>query len=135
MHKKNREALQMVRVVGNAFVNLDTAHNFGRLVDLCASEERDHRRWGPDFRRYHPYAPSVAATARFFAVYRVGEYLSGRPLPALADYLRLQKSTYLAAALVLEFGDAFRAALASAGYTPAELAALDYSTLVSPEDA
>lgn len=133
MHKKTRETLRMVKAVSSAFCALDTDHHFGRLVDLCASEERDHRKWGPDFREYHPHAPSVAATARFFAVYRVGEYLSGRRRPSRT--LRLQKSAYHAAALVLEYGDAFRAALTSTGYTPSDLAALDYLSLVSPEEA
>lgn len=114
--------------------NLTSRANFRDLVDLCAAEEKGYRGFMPTFRQYHPFAPSIQQTAVFFAVHRIGQYLNGDKLPNVADYFHLQKSAFHAAAMVAEHGDYLRARLDKAGITAAQLAALDYSTFVSPEE-
>jgi hypothetical protein len=114
--------------------NTTSRANFRALVALCAAEEKAHRGLMSSFREYHPFAPSVADTALFFAAHRIGQYLVGDKLPNVADYLHLQKSAFQAAAMVAEHADFLYTQLAKVGIPPAQLAALDYSTFVSPEE-
>jgi hypothetical protein len=113
--------------------NTTSRANFRTLVALCAAEEKDHRGFMGSFQECHPFAPSVQQVAGFFAVHRIGQYLNGDKFPNVADYLHLQKSAFHAAAMVAEHAGFLRAQLDKAGITPTQLAALDYSTFVSPE--
>jgi hypothetical protein len=114
--------------------NTTSRANFRALVALCAAEEKDHRGFMGSFRECHPFAPSVQQVALFFAVHRIGQYLASDKLPDVADYLYLQKSAYHAAAMVSGYADFLYAQLAKVGISAAQLAALDYSTFVSPEE-
>ena len=114
--------------------NTTSRANFRTLVDICAAEEKAHRGFMGSFRECHPFDPSVQQVAGFFAVHRIGQYLNGDKLPDVADYLHLQKSAYHAAAMVSGYADFLYAQLAKVGISAAQLAALDYSTFVSPEE-
>jgi hypothetical protein len=139
-HKMNAKQKKTVALVDRAVSALATVDNlsstphFRALVALCAEEEKGHRGFMTSFLKYHPNAPGVKACARFFAVHRIGQYLAGGRMPEVKDFLHLQKSAFLAAAIVAEWPDHCRAALDRAGVKPEELATLDYSTFVSPEE-
>lgn len=126
---------QTIKIARRAFAALPQSLNRGwgndyldQFLALALEEERGHRRWGSDFAKHHPGAASAPDCARMFCVKRIAEYLNGEAMPKGKDYLHIQKSCFFAAALV----DEFRADIekAWAGENLAELAALDYVTLV-----
>lgn len=98
------------------------------LHAMCKAEERDHRGWGPDFYRYHSSAPSVSMVGKLFAVKRVAEYLNGEKEPSGSHYLHIQKSCFLASAMVCEFGDDIRKAWTE--YDIPAMAKLSYTDFV-----
>jgi hypothetical protein len=120
------------RALSIALDNLSWSKYFAKLVELCEEEERQHR--GSTFAQYHPHAPGVKATGRFFAVLRIGEYLNGEQMPTAGDFLHFQTSAFQAAAIVSNYRAECIAALERVGITAEYLAGLDYSALVSPED-
>lgn len=119
------------RALSIAVDNLSWSKYFSKLVEICESEERQHR--GGTFAQYHPHAPSVKATGRFFAVHRIGEFLNGARMPTAGDFLHFQISAFQAAAIVSNYRAECVAALERVGISAEYLAGLDYSALVSPE--
>jgi hypothetical protein len=125
------EKLALIR---DAFGRLHALNNIcwtpyrERLFDLCETEEKEHRGFGPDFRRYHPNAVSVADTARMFSVKRVAEYLNGEKMPHARQFIHIQRSAFFAASLVANYRKEIRKAWK--GLPIGELAALDYCEFV-----
>jgi hypothetical protein len=105
-----------------------------RLFDMCRDEEKSHRGFGSDFRKYHPNAPSIADMARLFAVRRIAEYLNGEPLPQGKIFLHCQKSIFQAAGLVDAYRDEIRAKWLEEGFNLADLASLNYTDFVKVEN-
>lgn len=136
MHKTQKTILANVdkaaRELSHRLDNLSWSKYFGKLVEMCESEERQHR--GGTFAKYHPHAPSVKATGRFFAAHRIGEYLDGERLPTAGDFLHFQTSAFQAAAIVSNYRVECIEALERAGVSAEYLAGLDYGAFVSPED-
>lgn len=120
------------RELSAALDNLSWGKYFTALCTLCEEEEKRHR--VGTFDKYHPNAPSVRATGRFFAAHRVGEYLYGKKLPEVKDYLHLLRSVFYGAAIVENYRAECLAALERAGVSAEYLAGLDYPAFVSPED-
>lgn len=104
--------------------------NWGdRLYKLCLEEEMGHRHWGPDFDAHHtPDTINERDAARLFSVLRVAQYLTGDTLPEIKDYLHMQKSCYMAAAMALEFGEKIRKEWAK--FSIPDLAKLNYTNYV-----
>lgn len=138
MHKNNKATAANVEKVAQELAyrldNLSWSKYFTKLVEMCKEEEKGHRGFGARFGSSHPHAPNLAITARFFAVHRIGEYLNGHKAPGGSDFLHGQKSSFQAAAIVHEYGDLCREALAAAGVSAECLASLNYCSWVSPEE-
>lgn len=100
-----------------------------KLLQLCRSEEKDHRGFMNGFRESHTSdTASVNEAARLFAVKRVAEYMQGEKFPSGKDYLHIQKSCFFAAGIVDEYREIV--AKAWADFDIAKLAALDYTAIV-----
>jgi len=133
--KNNKATLKLVRESFDAlrWVFDSSYRNYAlELFEECKREEKSHRGWGPDFAKHHPNAASVADVARSFAVKRVAEYLlKPETYPKGQNFLHYQRSCFHAAGIA----DEFRVQVLTAwGVVPlAELAAIDYVDLVSPE--
>lgn len=137
MHKSQKTIIANVDRVAQELAyrldNISWTRYFWQLVKLCEEEEKSHRGW--NFARHHPHAPGVKATGRFFAVHRIGQYLTWSVrLPEARDYLRLQRSAFQAAAIVENYRAECIEALQRAEVSAEYLAGLDYVAFVSPED-
>lgn len=118
---------QAYKALSRAFYCQNRNHAEALLL-MTKAEERGHRGWGPDFYGHHHNAPSVAAMGKLFAVKRVAGYLNGEKEPGGADFLHIQKSCFLASAMVAEFGEEIRKAWAE--YDIPALAELSYTDFV-----
>ena len=117
------------------FVFDSSWHNYAeQLLKLCAAEEKEHRGFMPDFRAHHTDGTiSTIQAAKLFAVKRVAEYLLKPEFPKGKDYLHYQKSCFIAAGIVDEFGDKIRVAWQK--FDLAALAALNYTDFVKTRAA
>jgi hypothetical protein len=138
MHKNTKATAANVEKVSRELAyrinSLSWPEHFTTLVEMCREEEKGHRGFGARFGANHPHAPALAISARYWAVHRIGESLNGRAAPGGSDFLHCQKSIFQAAAIVSEYGDLCREALAAAGVSAEYLAGLDYAAWVSPEE-
>ena len=100
-----------------------------RLLDLCKQEEKGHRGWGPDFADHHTSDTiNVTDAAKLFAVKRVAEILNGGKVPDVKDYLHTQKSSFMAAAIALEYKSKIQEEWK--GLDVPAIASLDYTEFV-----
>lgn len=120
----------------NVLANLDgtpLSHLCEIIRDQAGVEENEHRRYAPVGTRW-PRAASLATTAMFFTVHRIAQYLTGSvKTPAIKDYFHIQRSAFMAAAFVAEYGAYILTAWKDAGVDIAGLADLDYVTFIKPE--
>lgn len=110
---------------------LSRDRNESTYYDLCADEERQHRKWGPDFRRYHRHAVPVDICAKLYYVRNVLQCCVDN-IPNASDYFGLKKSIFGGYAMWA----ANREAIVKE-FNLDEIAnflEIDYRLLVSPED-
>jgi hypothetical protein len=122
----------IARLASEAYSALDVLNCLGssayrdRLFDVCADEERRHRKYAPEGFRY-PKAATVANAARLFTVKYIVDALLGERY-GIKDVLYLKPSVIYAQAIAENFGPEIRRALE--GFDLRELCAMDYVTFV-----
>lgn len=100
-----------------------------QLLKMCIAEEKEHRGFMPGFREAHTAdTASVTDAAKLFAVKRLAEYLTGDPMPKGKDFLHMQKSCFMAAAIVDEYAERVRDCWQD--FDIKQLADLDYCQIV-----
>lgn len=132
--------MSTLKLINQAFDALRWAfdsswHNYAeQLLRQCLEEEKGHRGFAPDFKGHHTDATiSAKQAAKLFAVKRVAEYLLKPEFPKGKDYLHYQKSCFIAAGMVDEFGEKIRAEWQK--FDLAVLAALNYTDFVKTRAA
>jgi hypothetical protein len=129
--KNKKQTVKTISAAWAAISGVLATKDWGRTGEKYLAEniaeERGHRGFCAG---RGDYALSVPQAARLFAVSQIAKQLTGEPLPGLRNYLTCRKSTFTAAALVLNYGVELRAALAP--FDPMELATLDYAVLIQP---
>lgn len=133
--KTTKDKIRMMRRAYDALEMLNNIKWTRYRDDLfaeCRDEERRHRTG--DFNESHTSDTiSVYDAGKMFAVKRIAEYMNRSKLPAIADYLNIQRSCFTAAALVENYRE--QIAKAWAEFDLAELASLDYCEFVKVKAA
>ena len=109
----------------------ERSRNFNTYHERCAQSESEHRRWGRNFREYHPKAFPASVCSKHFVVRYIMEHLVKGKAPSPADVFDLKLEIFQAWALLQEFRKEITDAF-SAQDAQAYLDAVDYVELVSP---
>jgi hypothetical protein len=139
--KKQSEQKRRISLARRAYAALlHTSSGLGRAVEKVAKLEREnerkHRSFGEDFRKYHPHAASVTVCAEAMTVHNIAGFMLKERVkwPQGADLLTMRYASLLACGIADEHGAEIRKLWTEAGIDVDDVCLLDYIVLVSPEN-